>query len=274
MWSKIKNWFMGTNVLLCMLFFVILSVWWISIFNRGLHEGPENNAFTLIYPLMSLIGGIMGLFISRRWGGLKSYFGSSLVFFSLGLLAQFFGQASYAYLIYIKLIAVPYPSIGDIGYFGSIFFYIIALVRLGKVIGVRKSLLSVRGEFLAFLMPAVLLIASYMFFLNGYSFDWSNPIKVILDFGYPLGQAVYVSLALNNLILSRHILGGLMKKPILFLVFTLVIQYICDFMFLYQANNGSWYVGGINDYLYFTSYFCMTIAIIYIGNIFTKIQKS
>lgn len=274
MLSKIKSLFINMSMFVCLSFFFVLSIWWFSIFHRGLTEGTENNAFTLIYPLMSLIGGVIGLIISKKWGGLKSYLGSSIAFFSFGLLAQFFGQAAYAYLIYVKGIQVPYPSIGDIGYFGSIFFYIIALVRLGKVIGVRRKLISLHKQFLAFLIPIVLLVGSYLFFLQGYSFDWSNPLKVILDFGYPLGEAIYVSMALINLILSRNILGGMMKKPISFLVFTLVIQYFCDFMFLYQSNNGEWYVGGINDYFYFSSYFCMTIAIIFVGSMFTKIKES
>ena len=222
---------------------------------------------------MSLFGGIIGLAISKNWGGLKSLLGKSLVFFSFGLLAQFFGQAAYAYLIYIKKIAVPYPSIGDLGYFGNIIFYIIALVYLGKVIKIKNKFISIHTQFLAFFIPIVLLIGSYLFFLQGYFFDWSNPIKVILDFGYPLGEAIYVSMALIVLILSISMLGGMMKKPTLFLVFTLVIQYFCDFMFLYQSNKGEWYVGGINDYLYFVSYFCMTIAIICIGSMFYHIKE-
>lgn len=271
---KVRNALINTSMFLCLAFFILLSGWWFSMYARDLRGGFENNAFTLIYPLMALAGGVIGIFISRSWGGIKSVLGKSLLFFSLGLLAQFFGQAVYAYLIYIKLIEVPYPSVGDIGYFGSIFFYIFALLFLGKIVRVHGHLVSLRGQFLAFFVPLVLLIGSYLFFLKDYSFDWSSPIKVILDFGYPLGQAVYVSIALVILILSFRTLGGLMKKPISFFVFTLIVQYICDFMFLYQANRGEWYVGGMNDYLYFTSYFCMTIAIIYIGSIFTKIQKS
>lgn len=222
---------------------------------------------------MSLLGGVIGLAISKNWGGFKSLLGKSLAFFSLGLLAQFFGQAAYAYLIYVKNVAVPYPSIGDLGYFGSIIFYIVALIYLGKVVRIKKKLISVPAQLLAYFIPIALLAGSYLFFLQSYSFSWSNPLKMILDFGYPLGEAIYVSMALVILILSRSMLGGIMRKPILFLVFTLVIQYFCDFMFLYQSNKGEWYVGGINDYLYFVSYFCMTIAVICIGGMFYHIKE-
>jgi len=269
-----KSLFKNIAVMFCILFFLVLSIWWILIYRQGLHEGPQNDAFTLIYPLMSLIGGIIGIVVSSRWGGLKSYFGSAIMFLSFGLLAQFFGQASYAFLIYVESIAVPYPSIGDIGYFGSIFFYIIALIYLGKVIGVKKNLISFHQQFLAFFIPIVLLLGSYFLFLQGYEFDWSNKLRIFLDFGYPIGQAIYVSLAIVILILSRNVLGGIMRKPIWFLIFALVFQYFSDSMFLYQAGNETWYVGGINDYLYFISYFIMTISLIQFGSAFYKIKNT
>ena len=64
--------------ILAVLFFIVLSLWWVTIFYRGLTEGAENNAFTLIYPMLSLFGGIVGLAIARQWGGFKSFLGSSI----------------------------------------------------------------------------------------------------------------------------------------------------------------------------------------------------
>ena len=34
--------------------------------------------------------------------------------------------------------------------------------------------------------------------------------------------------------------------PFVFLIVALIFQYISDFTFLYQANAGTWYVGGLN----------------------------
>lgn len=253
-------------------FLILLTVWWISIFYRNLETGIENNAFTLIYPWLSLFGGILGLFIAKKWGGFKSYLGSSLSFFSLGLLAQFFGQVCYAYNIYIRLIEVPYPSVGDIGYFGSVILYIIATYYLGQSAGAKFNLKNYKGRALAILIPALMLILSFSIFLKDYVPDSGQWMKTFLDFGYPLGQAIYVSFALLAFLLSRQMLGGIMRKPILFLIFALIIQYISDFTFLYQVNRNSWYVGGVNDYMYLVSYFFMTLSLIYIGNAFKIIQ--
>lgn len=261
-------------VIISLTFFVILSIWWTTIHTRQLQSGSENNAFTLIYPLMALAGTITGFINARKWGGMKSYLGKAITFLSLGLLFQFLGQAIYTYFIYIKKIDVPYPSIGDIGYFGSVIFYIIGSVYIGKVVGLKNNFSQVKGQIIAFIIPIILLLLSYFMFLGSYTFEPGNILKVFLDFGYPIGEALYVSIALICLTLSKGVLNGIMKKPLLFLVFTLIIQYIADFTFLYQAHTGSWYVGGINDYLYFISYFCMTIALVYFGTVFDRIKNS
>lgn len=253
--------------------FVILTLWWITIFYRGLTASVENNAFTLIYPLLSLSGGIAGLLVSKKWSGRKSLIGRAILCFSVGLLLQFFGQAAYAYYIYIQGITVPYPSIGDIGYMGSVFAYIAGAYLLMKATGFTSSLKSIKGKLFAILVPLIILVSSYFFFLHGYVFDWTNPLKIFLDFGYPFGQAIYVSIALLAILTSRDFLGGVVKKPIIFLTIALMVQYFCDFTFLYQSNAGTWYVGGINDYMYFASYFIMTLAIIYIGSVSQKIRS-
>ncbi len=255
-------------------FFLCLSFWWLSMYVRGLMDAPENNYFTLTYPLLSLVGGIAGIIFANKWGGLKSLLGRSMTMFSYGLLAQFFGQAMYAYYIYIKGIEVPYPSWGDLGYFGSVIFYIFGAILLAKVSGLKFTVKSVHGKIQAIFIPLLLLVLSYLYFLRSYEFDFSDKLRIFLDFGYPLGQAVYLSIAILALLLSRNFLSGIMKKPIIFLIFALVFQYFSDFMFIYQSNMETWYVGGVNDYFYFISYFLMTIALVYFGSIYNKLRST
>ncbi len=253
---------------------VVLSIWWIYIYSLGTSSTEYiRQIWAAIYQVMAIYGGIVGLIISRRWGGYKSVIGKSIIFFSIGLFFQSFGQSVYSYFIF-KGIPTPYPSIGDIGFFGSVICYIIAVYYLAKISGLKYNFKSLGGKLITLLIPIGMLVFSYFFFLNGYEFDWSNKLKIFLDFGYPFGQALYVSLAIIALLMCQKSLGGIMKKPILFLVFALIFQYFSDFMFLCQANRGTWYVGGINDYMYFVSYFIMTLGLIYIGGIFTKIQNT
>lgn len=257
------------------IFFILLTIWWIvnsfildpsSVNYDGFGDWAE------IYGLMAIWGGIWGLIISRKWGFLNSVMGRALVFFALGLFAQEFGQLSYAFHNDIYKEPGPYPSLGDIGYFGSIPLYIIGVLLLAKASGVTFGLKSLRSKIQLLLIPTIVLVGCYLFFLQGYEFDWSNPIKVFLDFGYPLGQSIYVSLALLTYSLSRGLLGGAMKSRILFILFALCVQFSADFTFLYQSSKGTWSVGGINDYMYLVSYFIMALSLIHLKDATNKLD--
>jgi hypothetical protein len=254
--------------------FVLMVLWWSTIYIRGLTEGIENDSFTIVLPVFSLIGSIVGWGYAKKWGGLKSLLGRSISMFTYGLLAQFLGYLLYTYYIYILGVEVPYPSIGDALFFGSVLFYMYGAYILAKVAGISFSFTNVRNKVLAVLIPVAILLLSYVLFLNGYEPDWSNLVVVFLDFGYPIGQAIYVSIAIFALLASKDILGGMMKRPILLLIFALIVQYIADFSFSYQVSRGTWYVGGTNDFLYMLAGFLMTLALFSIGNMFYKVQES
>lgn len=256
------------------LLFIGLTIWWITIYLRGLESGSENNAFTLIYPIFSLLGGVAGFSFAMRWGGFKSVLGRSIMMFTLGILSQFIGQVLYAYYIYVLGIEVPYPSLGDIPYFASILFYIYGVVLLAKVSGLKLSLSTYQGKIKAVLIPIGVFIGMYLVLLNGYEPDWANKITVFLDFAYPIGQAMYLSIAILAFLVSKHILGGIMRSPILLLILALISQYVADFYFGYEISIETWYIAGTSDYLFCLAYFLMALAIFSIGNMFYKVQES
>jgi hypothetical protein len=242
--------------------FSVLSLWWILLNVISIDEYFHHQIFASVYGVMALVGAVYGFRISRAWGGLRSILGRAITFFSLGLLSQEFGQLAYSYYIYFEKIDVPYPSVGDVGFFGSIIFYTYAVWLLAKAVGVKFSLRSITSKLQAILIPFVVLIASYLYFLQEYDFDWSQPLTIFLDFGYPLGAAVYISLALLAFLLSRRVLGGVMRYRVLIILLALLLQYLADFTFLYQSSSGTWTVGGINDYMYLIAYFAMTLGVL------------
>lgn len=243
---------------------------------NGITDGPGTTWFLLIYPLSTLFGGIYGLMVSRKWGGVKSIFGSALLFFALGFLAQTGGQYLYNYYQIYLGIDVPYPSIGDFSYFASVVLYIVGAYQLSRVAGIKLSFKSLQGKIKALVIPFLVLAISYLVLLHGYEADWSNKIIVFLDFGYPVGQAIYLSIALLALLISKDILGGLMRKPIVLLILALMVQFIADFYFSYEASREivAYYPAGVTDYIFACAYFLMTCALVSIGNMFYKVQKS
>ncbi len=254
--------------------FAILVIWWITIFARGLEEGFENDYFTLAYPILALMGGVAGLVFARKWGGFKSKLGMSIYMFSFGLLAQFFGQLLYSYYIFILGVEVPYPSLGDASYLASVVFYIFGSYELAKVSGIKLSFKSISGKLKSFGIPLLILVVSYLVLMKDYDFTSATPLLLFFDFGFPIGQAIYVSFAILALLISKDILGGMMRKPIMLLILALILQFISDFSFSYQFSQGVVYTGDILDLLYCTSYFLMAISLFSIGNMFYKVQES
>lgn len=256
--------------------FVIYSLWWLYIQQFDVELSRDlRQEWGHTYFILSVFGGIAGLFISRQWGSYKSLLGKTILVLSIGLLFQSFGQIYSSYYVYFYNVeSPPYPAIGDVGFFGSVLIYIYGVILLAKLTGFNFSIKKVHNKIWAFVIPAIMLFISYSLFLKGYEFDWSEKIKIFLDFGYPIGQSIYVSIAILSLLVSRKILGGILKTPLWFLIAALIFQAFSDFVFIYQAIAGTWYVGGINDYMYLTSYFLMTLALVNMGIAFKKIKNS
>lgn len=259
-----------TNSRIKMLIWVLLglfTVWWlyINVMLRDPDHGSLNNQiFAATYGVVSLVGGVVGMAASRKWGGSKSLIGKALLFFSIGLFAQEFGQLAYSFYIYALKVDIPYPSVGDIGYFGSVLFYIIAAIHLARATGFRFSIQDKSKKAIAAIVPLLLLSGSYYYFLRGYVFDFSSftsGLTVFLDFGYPLGQAVYIAIVIITYLLSKKMLGGVMKNKILLILFALFVQYAADSSFLYAAKFDKYFAAGANDLLYLFAYAALALGL-------------
>src|SRR3989344_5198955 len=249
-----------------LILFLVLSIWWaVLFFYFHAQLNQSNLIWAACYQAVAILGGIWGLLISRKWGGLKSVMGRAIFFFALGLFLQVFGQTVFSIYGLFLRVPVPYPSLADIGFFGSIPCYIYAVFELGKASGTTISMKSFSKKLLALLVPLLGLSISYSFFLRNYEFDWSAPLRIFLDFGYPLGEAIYVSIALLCLVLTWNLLGGVMRRSFILIMIALCAQYVAEFNFLFRASNSTWINGGYGDFLYLFSYFLMTLALIHIG---------
>ena len=245
-----------------MLVFLFYTFWWVIIQASGKSGTFYHDLFSDTYGISALIGAIIGYSIMIHWGGWKTKMGRAIMMFSLGLFLQAFGQFVYTYYFLVLGVDAPYPSIGDLGYFGSVPVYIYGVIMLAEASGINFSLRKIKNVIAAILLPLTILGLSYWIFLQDYKVDFNSPLVVLLDFAYPMGQAVYVALALLIYWLTRSILGGVMKDRILLILVALFVQYLADYMYLIQMTNDTWSAGGINDYVYLLSYFLMTLAIL------------
>ena len=252
--------------LLSILFLTSLFCSWVYLFFVLNGEDTSLNLiWAATYQLMAWFGGIYGLISAQGWGGWNSRMGRMIQYFSFGLLLQGFGQTVFSFYNIVLHIEIPYPSIADAGYFSSVIFYTLGIISLARISGASFKLNDLQGKIQALIFPLIMLIGSKYLFLSNYEFDWSSPLRIFLDFGYPLGEAFYVSVAILALFFSRNMLGGVMRNPIKIMMFALIAQYAAEFNFLIQALNASWMNGGYGDILYLISYFIMTISLIRIS---------
>lgn len=255
------------------LIFLFFVTWWATFQSTVEEQGSTVQWFGGTYGLVALVGAIIGFAAAKKWGGFKTVLGKALMFFSLGLLAQEVGQLIYTYYVYGAKIEIPYPSWGDAAYFGSVLLYIYGAVLLAKAAGLKFSLKNAKSRLIAFIVPSAMLIFSYWMFLRDRVYDTSNPLTVFLDFGYPMGQAIYISLAIAAYLLSRKMLGGVMRAGILMVIFALIVQYIADFSFIYQSSRETYLAGKYVDLIYLVAYFMMAMSMIKFSEIYNDLKK-
>ena len=94
------------------------------------------------------------------------------------------------------------------------------------------------------------LAKSYFLFLKDLQIDIATPVKTFLDYGYPLGEAIVISIALTTYSLTQGVLGGKMKNTILLLIFAIIFQYITDSFFLYRVAKELYFNGDFVDFMY------------------------
>src|SRR3990167_1198905 len=264
----------STAKLIIIVTFSIFAVWWLIL---QLFSEPSDFALELfsgLYGLTALFGGIIGIKISKKWGGWKSYLGRALLMLSVGLLLQEFGQIAYSLYTLILHNEIPYPSIGDIGYFGAIPAFIYGTWLIGRTVNAKYSLKTLLSRLQALILPIVVVGGTYWYFLKDYSADGISPLVVILDHGYPIGPAIYISLAVIVFMSSRKYLSGLLRPAILATLLALTFQYLTDFVFLYQNHNETWVTAGFNEFMYLFAYFVMALALIRFNSVLTKLSNN
>lgn len=252
--------------------FLLYTAWIIGIHLTLPKDHFLYEQFGHSYGVLAVWGGIWGLVISKHWGGFKSLIGRALIMFSLGLFFQEFGQLAYSYYIYVLHVDIPYPSLGDVGFFGTIPFYILGSLFLAKAAGVNVSLNQFFHKMQAILIPVCMLGIGYYLFLRNYAVDLSNPLVVFLDFGYPLGQAIYLSIGILTFSLTRNILGGVMKTKVMFFILAFVAQFLAEYIFVYFQSY--YYAASFIDYFYLISYFLMTMAILQLQEVIDRLKPS
>ncbi len=252
---------------ICLAFYIVLVVFWILLFLSGSKTGFYNYLYSFLFGLIPLIGGFVSMINSKLWGGLKSSVGKAVFFIGLGLFCWGFGETIWSYYNFFLSEPAPYPSLADLVFAPSIFFYGLGAFYLSKATGAKFGLRNSYAKVFVTVAPFLLLALSYYLFVTvargGILVPADEtPLKTILDIVYPLGD--FVALVISVIVsgLSFKYFGGRYIFDVISILLGLAVMTIADAVFSYTTTVGTFYNGQFGDLLLTTGLFLLTFGVL------------
>ena len=252
---------------ICSVFLLILIVFWIALYFSGSKEGFYNYLYSFLFGLIPLVGGFIAMIRSSVWGGLKSAIGKAVFFIGLGLFCWGCGESIWSYYNFFLQIAAPYPSLADIGFAPSIFFYGLGAIFLSKATGAKYGLKNKYAKIFVILTPAILLVVCYYLLIviarGGVLIPQGEElIKTVLDIVYPLGDfsALVISVIISGL--SFKYFGGKFVYDIIAILLGLAVMTFADAVFSYTTTVQTYYNGNWGDMLLTLGLFLITFGVL------------
>jgi len=185
------------------------------------------------------------------------------MFVGLGLLAWAGGMTIWAYYLFFSNVEVPYPSLADAIFVFSMLFWMLGILQMAKVVGVRFTLRN-KGERTKLLIISCL-FALFSIYLTGsvrgWDFTQAGGLELFFNLFYAIGGVVVCTLAIFTYQGSRKLLGGAFEVPILLLLFGFVLNYAGDSTFFYVTVNETYFNGHFADFLYATAMFTLSLSL-------------
>ena len=252
---------------ICLAFLVLLVAFWGWLYFSGFKEGFYNYLYSFLFGLIPLIGGFIAMVNSRIWGGLKSAVGKAVFFIGLGLFCWGVGEAIWSYYNFFLGVAAPYPSLADIGFAPSIFFYGLGAIYLSKATGAKYGLRNKVAKFFVALAPIVVGIISYyvlvVFARGGVLIPPDETLtKTFLDIVYPLGDFIGLTISVIISGLSFKYFGGEFKFDIYSILLGLGVMFVADTIFSYTTTVDTYYNADFGDLLLTFGLFLLTFGVL------------
>jgi hypothetical protein len=228
-------------------YFGLMVIFWAYLFVSHHNSGNLNYWYSFLFGLIPLIGGLAGMFKAGIWGGLRSSLGKAVFFVSFGLLLWGFGESIWSYYNFFKHVPAPYPSLADIGFAPSIFFWILGTaflsVSTGALFALKKSHVT---KVIVVLVPLILLAPSYYLEVHVARGGVLIPkgetaLKTVLDIAYPFGDFLALTFAAIVYGLSYKYFGGLYRRAVVFILAGLAVMYCGDSIFSYATTKNTYY---------------------------------
>lgn len=254
--QKVAAWFMG-----------FLFVFWVLLQYSGLKEGFYNYSYSFLFGLTPLVGGVVAMISSKSWGFLKSAIGKAVFFIGLGIFLWGCGEMIWSWYNFFLNEPAPYPSLADIGFAPSIFFYGLGAFYLSNATGAKFALRSFWAKVFAVVAVIVTVVVAYYVLVviarGGVLIpEGETPLKIVLDIVYPLGDLIALLLAIIISGLSFKYLGGSYVIDIFSILAGLGVMFIADSIFSYTTTTGTYYNGNFGDLMLTIGLFLLTFGVL------------
>lgn len=251
----------------CLGFYLVLVIFWIILYFNGSKAGFYNYLYSFLFGLIPLIGGFVAMLNSRLWGGLKSSVGKAVFFIGLGLFFWGVGETIWSYYNFFLNEPAPYPSLADIGFAPSIFFYGLGAVYLSRATGAKYGLRNPIAKVFLVIAPLVLLAFSYYLFIvvarGGVIIPEEEPLlKAFFDIVYPLGDFLGLTISVLVSGLSFKYFGGRFLFDIFSILAGLAVMTFADTTFSYTTTIGTYYNANFGDLMLTTGLFLLTFGVL------------
>lgn len=250
-----------------LVFYLFLVALWLVLFVAGQKEGFENYAFSFLFGLVPLLGGFIAMRRAHIWGGFQSAVGKAVFFIGLGIFLWGAGETVWSYYNFFAGVAAPYPSLADIGFAPSIFFYGLGAVYLSRATGAKFGLRNPLAKLFITIAPFIILVAAYYILVvvarGGVVVpDGETPLKTVLDIAYPLGGFINLAICIIVSGLSFKYIGGKYKTDIYAILAGLLVMFVADSVFSYTTTIGTYYNANFGDLLLATGTFLLSFGVL------------
>ncbi len=246
-------------------FMVCLTLFWVGIHLSGTTDSFYNYLFSVLMAVIPLFGGIFIMLGSKQWKGEGGLIHKGLFFTGLGLIFWGLGCVIWSYYNFVLKVAAPYPSLADLGYAPSEFFYCLGAIYISRGAGADLGLRKKYAKLLIVVVPIIMLAFSYYILVivarAGVLYTPGDPlIKTITDVAYPVAD--FVSLT-ASIILSGLYFEFLVKKyryGIFSVLLGMATMFFADFSFSYTTTRGTYFNANFSDFLFTLGVFLLTFG--------------
>ena len=249
------------------LYLFFLVIYWVILYQSHETTSFYNLLYSFLFSLIPLVGGIVAMMRSRLWGGLNSAVGKAVFFIGLGLFLWGSGSMVWSYYNFFVGEPAPYPSLADIGFAPSIFFYGLGAIFLSKATGAKYGLRNKLAKVFVIVAPFVLLGISYHLLITVARGGVLIPpeeslLKTFFDIVYPLGDFVGLTISVIISGLSFKYFGGRYLFDIVSILLGLAVMTFADAVFSYTTTVQTYYNGNWGDLMLTIGLFLLTFGVL------------